>query len=201
MNPFLSVWLQPKQTACYIIQTKTTRYAISLVVVGSMALVPVVFQDSGAYPAIPYMWLLLSTFILAPLVGVLVYLISVALITFVGEILGGTGEFWTVGKALSISYIPQIVTWPVYILWLFVAPASFFIGEITDVYSLIGRVILLVTAIWSAVIIVRALAEAHKFSNARALAAILLPALVISAGLLAIIFIILAFFAASMISY
>lgn len=196
MNPFLSVWLHPKQTARFLIEQKTILYAMILVVTGFMASSLLGFQNSELYPDVPYMWLFLSMLV-GPVAGIVVYLISTAITFFVGKLLGGTGEFWEVGKALSLSYIPMIVTWPIFLLWLFISPASFFLQDVTDAMAVVGSVVMLVSSVWGVVITISALAEAHRYSNWRAFFTLMIPGVLIFAALFAIVFFIIAVFTAA----
>lgn len=197
MNPFVSVWLHPKQTARFLIEEKTVLYAMILVIIGFMASSLLGFQNSGMYPDVPYIWLFLVMLIAAPLFGVVMYLISAGISFFVGRLLGGAGAFWDVGKALSLSYIPMIVAWPVYIAWLLISPESFFTEGATDVLAIIGGVVTLVTSIWSFVITVGALAEAHRYSNWRAFFTLIIPSLLLLSALIAIVFFLIAVFTAA----
>lgn len=197
MNLFLSVWLHPKQAARFLINQKSVLYAMVLVVLGFMASALLGFQNTEMYPEIPYVWVVISVIILAPILGVIMYGISVGVSFFIGKLLGGVGTFSDVVKGLSASYIPFIVAGPIYIIWLLISPESFFLKEVTDLMAIIGTVVTLVTSIWAVVITVGALAEAHSYSNGRAIITIIIPTILLFAALIAIIFFIIAVFTAA----
>lgn len=197
MNPFFSVWLHPKQTARYLIEKKTVLYAIVLIVIGLMASSILGFQNSGMYPDVPYVWIVVTTILFAPLIGIIAYFISVGVSFLVGKLLRGAGGFWDIAKALSLSTIPMIFAWPIYVVWLVVSPESFFLEEYTDIMAIIGSLVMAVTSIWSFVITIGALAEAHRYSNWRAFFTLIIPSILIFSALIAIIFFIIAAFTAA----
>ncbi|WP_431026878.1 Yip1 family protein [Lysinibacillus sp. LZ02] len=179
MNPFISVWLHPKQTARYVIDHKPIWFAIVLGLVGFIATGFSVFQDSEVYPDFSYVWIFLISIFLAPLLGIVIMFIYAGVIYLMGKLLKGTGAFWDVFKASSLSYIPTIITGPLYILWMFVAPESFFFPYVTDAFAIIMSIITIVTMIWGIVISVGAIAEAHQFSIMRAIVTIIVPTILL----------------------
>lgn len=185
MNPFLSVWLHPKQTARYVIEHKTIVYALTLVILGYIASGFSGFTDSELYPDFSYVWIFLISIILVPIVGMIFAFITIGIVFLVGKPLNGTGSFWDVFKAFSLSSIPAIFTGPFYILWLIV-------DEISAIAVTVS-IIMVVTTIWSVVILVAAIAEAHQFSIIRSIITLIIPAILLFVflfGLFAIIAII-----------
>lgn len=196
MNALRTVWFHPRQAARQAIETQSLLPAIGLVVVGFMASAILGFQNSGLYPNIPYMWIFLIVVIGAPLFGGIMFILNTGIAFFVGKVLGGTGEFWAIFKALSLSYIPMIVAWPLYMIWLFVSPESFFLEGTLGLIGIIGTFVMFVSSIWSFIILVGALSEAHRYSIWRAFLTLIIPSIVIFSALIALLFFVLALFTA-----
>ena len=200
MNPFLSVWLHPKQTARYVIEQKSLFYVIMLVIFGYIASAFSGFENTELYPDFSYVWIFLIVLILGPILGIIMMFITSGITFFVGKLLKGTGSFWDIFKACSLSSIPAIITGPLYILWMFVSPESFFYATETSAFAIVMGIIMIVIAIWSVVIIVAAVAEAHQFSIMRSIVTLIIPAILLVIFIFVVIavimLIIFAFFAA-----
>ena len=196
MNPFLSVWLHPKQTARYVIEHKTIVYALMLVVIGYIASGFSGFMNSELYPDFSYVWIFLISIILGPILGIIMMFIASGIVFLIGKLLKGTGSFWDVFKASSLSSIPAIFTGPFYILWMFVSPESFFFEDGVSAIAVIVSIIMIVTAIWSVIILVAAIAEAHQFSIIRSIISLIIPAILLFIFIFGLITIIVIIFVA-----
>ena len=196
MNPFLSVWLHPKQTARYVIEHKTIVYALMLVVIGYIASGFSGFMNSELYPDFSYVWIFLISIILGPILGIIMMFIASGIVFLIGKLLKGTGSFWDVFKASSLSSIPAIFTGPFYILWMFVSPESFFFEDEVSAIAVIVSIIMIVTSLWSVIILVAAIAEAHQFSILRSIISLIIPAILLFIFIFGLITIIVIIFVA-----
>ena len=200
MNPFLSVWLHPKQTARYVIEHKTMVYVLVILVLGYIGSGFSAFMDTKLYPELSYIWILLIVIIFAPIFGTIIMFIMSGIVFLVGKLLKGTGSFWDVFKAASLSCIPTIFSGPLYLLWMFASPESFFYPDESSTVALILSIFIVIIGIWSSVILIAAVAEAHQFSIIRSITTLIIPAILLFisiVGLLVVIAIIfVAFFSA-----
>ena len=200
MNPFLSVWLHPKQTARYVIEHKTMVYVLVILVLGYIGSGFSAFMDTELYPELSYIWIFLIVTILAPIFGIIIMFITSGIVFLVGKLLKGTGSFSDVFKASSLSCIPAIFLGPLYLLWMFVSPESFFYPDESSTVALILSIFIVIIGIWSGVILIAAVAEAHQFSIIRSIITLIIPAILLFisiVGLLVVIAIIfVAFFSA-----
>ena len=200
MNPFLSIWLHPKQTARYVIEHKTMVYVLVILVLGYIGSGFSAFMDTKLYPELSYIWILLIVIIFAPIFGTIIMFIMSGIVFLVGKLLKGTGSFWDVFKAASLSCIPTIFLGPLYLLWMFASPESFFYPDESSTVALILSIFIVIIGIWSSVILIAAVAEAHQFSIIRSITTLIIPAILLFisiVGLLVVIAIIfVAFFSA-----
>lgn len=191
MNPLLTVWLHPKQTARYVIEHKTVLYALLIVSLGFVASGSSAFQNTDLYPDIPYVWIILSMFILAPIAGLIIYAVMTGITFLVGKLLKGTGSFTDVLQACSIAYLPTIILLPLNLIWLFASPESYFLESENDLFSILITLITAVIGIWTVVINVAAVSEAHQFSILRAIVTLVAPTLLFILFIFAIIAVVL----------
>ena len=189
MNPFLSVWLHPKQTARYVIEHKTIVYALMLLVLSALLSGSAELFNTEAYPDLSFVWIFLIFIILVPVIGITFMFITTGIVFFIGKLLNGTGSFWDVFKASSISSIPAICTAPLFIL----GTAA---NEVSAVGLIVG-ILTIVTSIWAVVILVAAIAEAHQFSIIRSIVTLIIPTIILVFLLIGIVIIIVFFAVAS----
>ena len=187
MNPFLSVWLHPKQTARYVIEHKTIVYPLILLVIGYILTGSAEVFNTEAYPDISFVWLFLIFIILVPIIGMIFMFITTGIVFLIGKLLNGTGSFWDVFKASSMSGIPAICTSPVLIL-------GAFLNEVSAI-GVIVNILTIAISIWAIVILVAAIAEAHQFSIIRSIITLIVPTIILIFLLIGIVIIFIIFFA------
>ena len=187
MNPFLSVWLHPKQTVRYVIEHKTIVYALMLLVLSTMVCGSAELFNTEAYPDLSFVWIFLIFIILVPVIGMTFMFITTGIVFFIGKLLNGTGSFWDVFKASSISSIPAICTAPLLIL-------GTAINEVSAVGLIVG-ILTFVISIWAVIILVAAIAEAHQLSIIRSIVTLIIPTIILVFLLIGIVIIIMVFFA------
>lgn len=194
LNPFLSVWLHPKQTARYMIDEKTTGYAILILSIGYIGSLLSGLIDREFIPDFSPWILLLLCVIFAPIAGIIGTGFSALLTWLFGKLFKGTGTFSDLFRSLSLTTIPFIVLIPFYIIWLITSPESLmdpnFIGTLPWIFWP-TTLLTIVVSIWSFVISVGAVAEAHQISNWMAFFTILIPSIIIFVIFFVLFFIIL----------
>ncbi|MDD1505941.1 Yip1 family protein [Lysinibacillus sp. CNPSo 3705] len=181
-NPFLSVWLHPKQTARYMINDKSIGFAILILSIGYIGSMMTTLQDSGNSESLsdfsPWVLVLLCV-IFAPVTGIIGTAFSALILWLFGKLFKGTGTFSELFKGLSITIIPSIVLIPLYVIWLLTSPETLMdlsnIGGISWIFLILSLLVAPVVGIWSFVITVGVVAEAHQISNWMAFFTILLP--------------------------
>lgn len=195
LNPFLTVWMHPKQTARDMIDNKPLGFIFLLIAIGSFAAFGGGYVNSELDESLSVSILVLLSLFLGPLVGILIMFIYSGILLLFGRMLQGTGSFWDVFKAGSLTYIPSIVTGLLYYIWMIFSPDSYFSVYETSAFSVIVPLLSFVFSVWGVVINIAVLAEAHRFSNWRAFFTLLIPFIIVMIVIFAIIAIIgIAFF-------
>ncbi|MFJ7738334.1 Yip1 family protein [Lysinibacillus sp. NPDC097287] len=177
LNPFISVWLQPKQTARYMIDVKSTGYAILILSIGYFgSLLSGVMEID-----FPVWGIVLLCILLAPIAGLIGTAFSALITWLFGKLFKGTGNFSELFKALSLTAIPYIVLIPFYLIWLYVAPESLLTVDYMGPTPWIfwpATLATIVVSIWSFVIAVAVVAEAHQISNWKAFFTVFIPSVI-----------------------
>ncbi len=195
MNPFLTVWLHPKQTARDMIDNKPLWFVFLLIAIGSFAAFGSGYINSEFNDTMSIAILVFISLFIGPIFGIIMMFIYGGVLYLCGKLLRGTGSFWDVFKAGSLSYIPSLVTGFFYYLWMFLSPESYFSVYETSAFSFIVPLISFGLGIWSFVINIAALSEAHRYSNWRAFFTLLIPTIIVVVFIIAIIAIVgIAFF-------
>ncbi|MGY3188555.1 Yip1 family protein [Lysinibacillus sp. TE18511] len=179
LNPFLSAWIHPKQTARYMIDEKSIGFAILIMSIGYIGstlsgLIDPEFSDFS-----PWLMALLCV-IFAPIAGIIGTCLSTLIFWLFGKIFKGTGTFSDLFKGLSLTAIPYIVLIPLYLIWLITSPETLMNTSSIETIPwllLITGFVSFVLAIWSLVITVGVVAEAHQFEIWKAILTVIIPSI------------------------
>ncbi|MEX3746792.1 Yip1 family protein [Lysinibacillus xylanilyticus] len=179
LNPFLSAWIHPKQTARYMIDEKSIGFAILIMSIGYIGsslsgLIEPEFSDFS-----PWLMALLCV-IFAPIAGIIGTCLSTLIFWLFGKIFKGTGTFSDLFKGLSLTAIPYIVLIPLYLIWLITSPETLMNTSSSETIPwllLITGFVSFVLAIWSLVITVGVVAEAHQFEIWKAILTVIIPSI------------------------
>ncbi|WP_042477340.1 Yip1 family protein [Bacillus ndiopicus] len=175
LNPFLSVWLHPKQTARYMIDHKTLGFAAVILLVCSIISLPVNLLGWGEPVSLGSV---ISMAIFSPIVTILGVAFSVLIIWGIGKLFKGSSTYADMFKAMSIVSIPSIILSPFYLIWFIVEPEVMLYYDYLPPYPAFFTVIALLSfiiLIWGFVLSVGVVAEAHRFSNWRAFFTLMVP--------------------------
>ncbi|MFJ7734423.1 Yip1 family protein [Lysinibacillus sp. NPDC097231] len=195
LNPFLSVWLHPKQTARYMINDKSIGFVILILSLGYIGSIISGLRNSEFLADFSPWILLLLCVIIAPVAGIIGTAFSALISWLFGKLFKGTGTFSDLFKGLSLAAIPNIVLIPFYVIWLLTSPETlidqnYMIGT-HWVFWIILMLITVVVSIWSFVITVGVIAEAHQISNWMAFFTIFIPSVVLFILLFVLFFVII----------
>ncbi|MFI8709594.1 Yip1 family protein [Bacillus sp. NPDC077411] len=202
LNPWFSIWIKPRDTMKEIF-ISNPKNVFLLILLGSFvhALDQASLRnmaDSISSPSLLFPIIILGTFI-----GSLIYYFLLpALLNWVARKLGGQGNFEKTRYATAYSFIPSI-----YSLILVWVPSFFLFGienftsETPEMDSSITLIILFgifalidfVIGIWTIIISLKCLGEAHQFSAWKALLTTILSFMIIILPLVIIVILIAPF--------
>ncbi|MFJ5764026.1 YIP1 family protein [Lysinibacillus sp. NPDC093210] len=181
VNPFLSTWMHPKQTARYMIDAKSIGYAILVMSIGYIGSLLSGLIDSNFLLDVSPWIIVLFCVILAPIAAIIGTAFSTLIFWLVGKLFKGTATYSDMFKALSLTAVPFIVVVPFYLIWLFTSPESLmdtnFIGSAPWIFWP-TMLLTAVVGVWSFVTTVAVVAEAHQISNWKAFFTIFIPSII-----------------------
>ena len=195
LNPWFSIWVQPRATMRQILD-RDPRRMVHLLALAAGALggleahVPAPASEMMPLPAIVTMKLILGA------LGALLFLYLFGfLIRLTGGWLHGTGEFVAVRSALAWSMIPNIWAGLLLLpLLVYMGAEALNFDPVEAIQEPGGAVLLvpltlltMVIAIWSIVITIKCVAEAHRFSAWNGFGAALLSIFIVSVPIVMIV--------------
>ena len=204
VNPFTAVWLRTRKAARFVIEEKTTGFAIMLIMLSGIGSGLMGMQSSGGGAGMAGWLVFLLSIIIGPVVGLASAAFLSALYLLVGKLFKGTATYMEMFKAVAVSMIPYVWIAPVLLVWATLAPASYFAdpfanstGEGLGTLIVLGT-ISFVLSIWSIIIQSKAIGEAHRFNSWKGFATVLIPALIIGVVVIIIVILFIMLFAAAL---
>ncbi|MFD1032096.1 YIP1 family protein [Metaplanococcus flavidus] len=174
INPFLSVWTQPKETVRQFIKHNKLGYSMVLVSLAGIGGVITGLQDSGWFLDLSLAFWIFGILIVGIVSGFLNLGLNSLLYTLIGKLYGGHGKLRDMAIAVGPAMVPQIFVLPVLIIYIliygerfFAAPADFSFTSIPLGASLLLTLLIAVASIWSIVITSKAIGVVHEFSSMR----------------------------------
>ncbi|TAA72437.1 Yip1 family protein [Planococcus salinarum] len=196
VNPFTDIWLRTRETVRFVIERKSTKYIILLIVLTGFASGLVGLMNTRSADREPWA-AVLQALITGPIGSAFGYFIGAAILVLVGRLFKGTATYPEMFKALVTAQIPQIWLLPLLIIWAFASPATFFADRM-DVAGnpivVIMSLVMAVVSIWTFVIVCKAVGEAHGVSSWKGFFIVLIPGVIITIFVVIIIFVLFASF-------
>jgi len=178
MNPWISIWTEPRKTIAQIVATNPNRGLWLLAwIYGFLSLLNG-GQSLTVGNHFHVLLILVFSVVVAPFWGMFVFWIWTWAVLLIGKILKGQADFTAARAAFAWSCVPLIVNIVLWILMLLVIGGALFqTAQPTQgpmVFLTAVLIAKLAVMIWSLVIYINALAEVQKFSVARSVANIVL---------------------------
>ena len=169
LNPWLSIWIQPRETIRWIVDTDPKRQVILLAVVGGIAgsLYPSVIGSQTEF---------IFSLIGGSISGLLYLYIGGALLRWIGSWFGGQATTEEVRAAIAWSLVPTIwslLLWIPGLIILVFVPSLYLLFALGFVYAQI------IIGIWAFVVLLKCLGEVHRFSAWKALGTVMIPGMVL----------------------
>lgn len=205
LNPFLTIWRQPRQTIRYLLVNKSFWYIAMISFFGAWASGLISSVDEKNTKEIAELSFTKPNFfvelVVSALSGVATILIGTAILAvfywLIGKLLGGKGIYSDLYKGTMLTMLPYGILLPFLLLWLIIAPNSFYgIGDQTAVIDIIFSVVFaiasIVLTIFVFIVTITMLSEVHQFSKWRAFFTMIIPIVALIIFILVILVIIFA---------
>lgn len=184
MNPFLAIWAQPKKTLAYLIEHKTIGYGLMIMAISSLASGVMAFADTGLLEGFSLPAILAISLGVSMVISIPAYFISAFVYTWIGKLLGGTGNWREMCLVVAGGVLPMIWTLPIGVLAVLIyGKALFFEPEgvfaVTNMslgFYLLHTIIMTGLSIFSTVIQSKGIGLVHNFSAWRGFGTIMIYA-------------------------
>jgi len=187
LNPWFSIWIKPRETIRWIVDTDPTRQVILLAALGGIAqsLDRAAGRSAGDILSIPVIFLLVLFG--GSIGGVISLYIGGAILSWTGSWFGGEATSEEVRAALAWSSVPGIWALLLWIPELILFREEIFLTVTPRIdasplllFLLLGfAVVEAAIGIWSIIIFLKCIGEVHRFSAWKALGAVIVPGLVL----------------------
>lgn len=199
LNPWVSMWTQPRATVRHLLESPTTLPLIFiLAALGGVSQVldraaERNMADTNILLADNYLMIFPIALIAGSIGGIIGLYISSRLVAWSGSLIGGQGDSEDLRVAMAWSNLPVIASlllWPVYIalygreMFTELSPLM----EQSPMAALGLALIEITLGIWAIVIALKAIGEVHQFSAWKALGACLLAAVIVIGAVMALVF-------------
>ncbi len=203
LNPWLSIWLRPRETIRDIVETRIAYRVHMLAVLYGVELVLNRSIRKHVGDMMPWSWIWIGAMVLGPLVGLVLLYVGSFAFRWVGRKLGGNATFAEVRAAYAWSFLPGIVSFVFFAPYFLLFRWESFTSETPQLDALLSQsealsllmmvvgtgivISSLVLGVWQMVILSKTLGEVHGFSAWRGLWTWLIPGLAFLAVLFAIL--------------
>jgi Yip1-like protein len=182
-NPWLRIWIQPRQTIKAIVSKDPKHCFKSLSAIYGFPLLLHFAQVLSLGETFTFGFILLCAIVLCTFIGMLGITITSGLLLWTGKWIGGQGSYMNIRSAVTWSNVTNVVTSLIWLILIatfgqrvFVSsfPSMPFMGAEAALVMVLFLVQLIVS-IWSIVILCKALGEVQKFSSWKGLLNIIIP--------------------------
>lgn len=183
VNPWTAIWITPRKAVRSAITHNKTQLAFILAMIyGIASLFDQAIGDNFG-DSMPFLLVLVIILIGGAISGLIGWWILSGLSTLVGGWLGGVGTYEEMKIAVGISNIPVALTTVLYIFdLLFLRTALFQDVEVSvfqGIWLLFSASLGTVFSFWSIFILIKGVAEAHRFSSWKAILTLVLPTIIL----------------------
>ena len=175
MNPILSIWTQPKKTVQYMIDNKGLGFGVVIMLLAALSSSIMSFSDTGFLEGFSLPEILTIAILSALIISIPAWFITAALYTWIGKLLGGTGNIRNMCLVVAAGAIPSIWLMPLGIIavamygeLLFAAPPGDFVFTNMSIgFYFLYNFLLFAIGIYGLVILSKGIGLAHNFSSWR----------------------------------
>lgn len=202
LNPFLSVWTQPKETVRQFIDHDKLGFSVLVASISGIGGVITSLQNSGFFQDMSLFLWMIGILVAGIISGLISLGINSLLYTGIGKLYGGTGNLRNMAVAIGPMMIPQVFLLPVLVVYIIIygqrffdAPPQFSLTSIPLGAYLLLLLIIIIASFWSIVVSAKAIGVVHGFSSWRGFGVIMtIAGIGVFIGVLTIIVIIMFLF-------
>ncbi|SMO72922.1 Yip1 family protein [Melghirimyces algeriensis] len=170
-NPWLSIWIQPKETIRELLH-KQSKLPIILALLFGIIMILDHMSNRDWGDSVPLFFIFFSTFILGPIIGFVGWFVASGVFFGLARLFGGTATFLETRLAVAWATIPYVLKGTLWIPQLFIFGREMFTSDTPVMDSSLILILLfflfslleLVILIWHVIILSHAIGEVHQIS-------------------------------------
>lgn len=212
ISPWLAIWFQPRRAMRYVLDRLEDRelYTLGIAMLAGIGQgLSSVSQNAEVLAplGLQIVDILLIGVIAGPVLNIInVYLVGL-LYWYVGMMVGGEGTYGEVRAAIAWASLPQILTLLVWVPVMLIFGSGIFTGQYTGADTMSTAALAMVAclglvvigmSIWSFILLLKCLGEAHRFSAWRAWGVTILSSIAIAVILIPVVCILVFVFGAAL---
>lgn len=182
MNPLFTIWTQPKKTVQYMLDHKSVSYGLVLIILAAISSGMLAFSDTGVLGNFSLPGILTISIVTILLISIPAWFINAGLYTWIGKLLGGTGNIRNMCLAVAAGATPGILMLPIGIIALLIygqslfvePPGMFAITNMSLGFYIFYNIIMVAVAIFGTVILSKGIGLVHNFSAWRGFGTIMI---------------------------
>jgi hypothetical protein len=183
INPWLTIWVQPRKTIRFMIENSKFGWVFLLVCLAGISNVLDIASNANMVDKVSTstVGIVLIGIFIGAILGLVVWSLSSLLYWSIGKLFKGTGTLREIMTASAWAFIPIVLS---LILWI---PDLQILGDgafsaipsaitpFEGIVIIFSAIVELVFSIWYVVILVKAIAEAHQFSAWKSVGTVFIP--------------------------
>lgn len=187
-NPWLSIWMRPKDTIRQIVRENPNKSLWWLAAIYGFCSLMNMFQSASLGNSLGTGGILILAVIVAPFWGYASFCIWSGFVTWVGKWFKGEGNFKTIRCAYAWSCVPITLNIPLWLLMVILFGHQLFLNfpnahllpnnQVMLLFVIL--IIKVILAVWSLVIYLNALAEVQNFSVLKAILNVVVAGLILA---------------------
>lgn len=189
MNPWLSMWTQPRKTVRMIIEANPRFRFFILSAIYGFPMALNIAQNMSLGASIPLWAIIVGALIVCTVLGIIGISISTWLLHVTGRWIGGKGNYLSIRAAVAWSNVPNIATILMWFVLMGMFGAMLFSKQFSDAQFVgvqagvvfIVFLVQVVASVWGFILLLQGLGEAQGFSVWKALINVIIPFVIVVA--------------------
>ena len=193
-NPWVSIWTRPRETIERIVETDPEKHVVALAALGGVVQALSQASDHNLGDRVGLLVILAMVLIAGSIGGVIGVYLSAVLLRWTGKWIGGNASTVNLRAAVAWGYLPMIAAGALWIPMVLLLGREAFAsqtprldqsGSLALAVLIIG-VLMIIAAVWTTVVMLKAIGQVQGFSAWKALGNSLLAALVVAVPIIVI---------------